>query len=172
VGATGVTGATAPAGATGATGAKGATGATGNTGPASTTPDPAGPTGLTGATGAAGGSSNVYGVGGNTGGSGSGAVGSPLQSGATISGASTVYFITDQATVTLPAASTAGQHLILIDNDPSNIAAKFTVNASGSNKINDGTTNSSTSGVTSDISFNSMELVSDGNGIWWVFENN
>jgi hypothetical protein len=78
-----------------------------------------------------------------------------------------VYFITDQATVNLPAASTVGQRLILIDTAPSNANSKFTVNVFPVDKINDGS--ASVSSATSDSAPDALQMISDGNGNWWVY---
>jgi hypothetical protein len=85
----------------------------------------------------------------------------------TISGTQVVYFITDQATVTLPAATTAGQHLILLDNAPANTNAVFTVTAGSGDSINDAS--ASLGGVSSEAVLSFLQLVSDGNHHWWVF---
>jgi hypothetical protein len=68
--------------------------------------------------------------------------------------------------VTLPAASTAGQHLIFINvAGPTNGSASATLTAAGTNTIQDGpeTTNTGT-----DSFLDLLELVSDGAGKWWV----
>jgi hypothetical protein len=77
-----------------------------------------------------------------------------------------VYFVADAATVTLPAGTTAGQHLILVNTSgPTNGSAGFTVNAASGGTIQDGPgTTHGTSLPFVDV----VELVSDGNKNWWV----
>jgi hypothetical protein len=88
----------------------------------------------------------------------------PLTSG-TISGTSIVYFIADGATVTLPAASTSGQELILLDTNVN--GSGFTLNAAGTNTIEDGP--ASASGASAGIPTNCI-MISDGGGKWWVVQ--
>jgi hypothetical protein len=84
----------------------------------------------------------------------------------TISGAAVVYFIADQAAVTLPAATTVGQRLTLIDNAPSNSSSTFTIKAASGDTINDGA--NSVSGAATDSAPDTLNLVSDGLHHWWV----
>jgi len=85
----------------------------------------------------------------------------------TISGTSVVYFITDGASVTLPAATTAGQELILIDADTAGTGGGFTINAPSTNTIVDGP--ASGAGTSATIPTNCI-LISDGNKKWWVVQ--
>jgi hypothetical protein len=77
-----------------------------------------------------------------------------------------VYFIANGATVTLPAGTTAGQHLILINiAGPSNGAPSFTVKAATGGNIENGFDTQ----VGNSLSFTDVvELVCDGNKNWWV----
>ncbi len=167
-GATGATGPTGTNGTNGATGTNGTNGATGPTGPNGTngTPGTNGSNGATGATGPTGTSTGTtYSTG------ASGAVGNennPVPNGTTISGTSVVYFIANAASVTLPAATTAGQHLILINvAGPSNGSATFTVNAASGGLIKNGPDTQSVASFSfSDVA----DLISDGNKNWWVVQ--
>jgi hypothetical protein len=187
-GATGATGA-GTAGVSGGTGLTGATGTTGTNGSNGAT-GPTGPTGMTGTTGATGhtgtnGTNGATGPTGNNGTSGSnGAAGAtgptgtstgttlPIDNTAfiasgTLSGTSVVYFVKGGVTVTLPAASTAGQHIIIISSIPADTSTNFVVQRAGTDTINDDYNN--VAGVTSVSAPDTMELVSSGSGVWWVY---
>ncbi|MGA3239422.1 MAG: hypothetical protein ABSG03_24365, partial [Bryobacteraceae bacterium] len=90
-------------------------------------------------------------------------IGSPLTTGATVSGASVVYFVADQATgIKLPAATTAGQQLIFIGNAPTNANSGFTLQAPSGELINVGSTSNSANTFRA---LDAVHLISDGNGI-------
>jgi hypothetical protein len=85
----------------------------------------------------------------------------------TLSGTSVVYFVKGGVTVTLPAASTAGQHIIIIISLPADTGSNFAVQRAGTDTINDDYNNAA--GVTSVSAPDTMELVSSGSGVWWVY---
>ena len=129
-----------------------------------------GTTGATGATGPTGTSTGtVYAT------PASGSVGNqndPLGNGSTIAGTSVLYFVADQAAVNLPAATTAGQQLFLIDAT-FDTALGFTVVGAETDTINDYV--HFISGLTFDggqcinsltLNYNTMHLISDGNHHW------
>jgi hypothetical protein len=157
LGPTGATGSAGPLGPTGATGSAGARGPTGATGIGSAGPiGPTGATGANGATGATGTASPNLTIGANS--------NAALANGGTISGTSVVYFVQNGATVTLPAATTAGQQLVL-----------FLVPATGS-----GFTIQPVGGETVENEQNpgslliagSAHLMSDGLGHWYTIYSN
>jgi hypothetical protein len=90
---------------------------------------------------------------------------SPVTNAGTISGSSTVFWVADGATINLPAASTAGQHLVILDVNPAGTGV--TVQRQGSDLIYDET--NASNGVTSDGAFFNFEFVSDGNGHWYQY---
>jgi hypothetical protein len=137
----------APSGSAGPTGATGATGATGSTGSTGTT-GAAGATGSTGATGATGIGTAVL-------------VGAPITNSGTLNcPCSVLYLVTDNVTVTLPLASTAGQLLIFADVAQTN---GISINRQGLNTI---TTAGGIGNVTSMGPSATFFLASDGNGHW------
>jgi hypothetical protein len=146
-GATGTTGATGSTGATGATGHTGATGTTGSTG--ATGAGLAGSAGATGATGATG----------STGIGTAFSAGANVTTNSTISGAGVVYVVNDGLTVTLPAATTKGQIIVLIDGS-SSISAGITPAAGSGDKL----VGASGGGVSAGASY---MFVSDGNHQWF-----
>ena len=167
------------AGATGATGPAGATGSSGVNGQAATISVG------TVTTGAAGPSASVTNSGtstaavfnftipqGQTGAAGGGLAvdTTPLTNGATITGTSSeIYFITDAATVTLPAANTAGQHLILINHTLTDTSVGITIRPGGSDTL------WSTEAEATEASYftlDYMELYSAGNGNWYLINTN
>jgi hypothetical protein len=77
-----------------------------------------------------------------------------------------VYFVANNATVTLPAGTTAGQHVVFINvAGPSNGSPSFTIKAAGTGNIENGYDTA----VGNSLSFTDVvELVCDGNGNWWV----
>ena len=183
-GATGPTGLTGPQGTIGLTGATGQTGLTGVPGAAATISVGTTTTGAAGtsasvsntgtanaavfnftipqgAAGSGGGSSMVYSIGNS---------GAPLASGATISGTASFYFVTDGATITLPAAATSGQSLVLLDstmgdNGWNGVIAKPV----GNDRIVDFWCQGNSTPVTQTCGYMNMSLISDGNGHWYVF---
>jgi Collagen triple helix repeat (20 copies) len=176
-GSNGATGATGPTGTNGSNGATGATGPNGATGPAGT----AGPTGANGAAGATGaqGPAGTAGAAGATGPTGTstgtvlstiasesaGSQNTPLASG-TVPTTAVVVFVTDNKTVTLPTAASAGvgHVLYLLDEPP--VTDGFTINVASSSgdefNNGDGSTGTSLSGQTN------LYLVSDGVHHWFV----
>jgi len=111
------------------------------------------------AAGGGGGSSNIYSVG-----------SSGLGNGATISGSSTavVYFVNDGATINLPSASTAGQHLILIDVGFNFSVIGIIAKAQTGQAVVEpyAASNSQSSGR-----FESLNLISNGSGLWYLQQN-
>jgi collagen type VII alpha len=97
-------------------------------------------------------------------------LGGTLSNGATISGTSTavVYFVADGNSVTLPLATTAGQTLIILDNNPSFSATGITVSRQGTNTIMDGALSGSGS-LTSLSGYAVIRLISNGSGTWFTF---
>jgi hypothetical protein len=138
---------TIPAGATGATGSAGAEGPAGPAGPTGPTGTSTGTVYTTPAASTAGNENDPAGT-------------------STITGSDTVYFVANGATITLPAGSTAGQHLILINTaGPSNGSASFTVKAASGGNIENGYDTV----VGNSLGFvDVVELVCDGHGNWWV----
>ena len=92
---------------------------------------------------------------------------SPLTNGATISGTSVVYFITDGASVTMPAASTAGQQLVLL-NSVYPISMGYTLNTQGTDTIVSSTATPTSSYAAGSNSDGSFMMVSDGLGHWII----
>jgi hypothetical protein len=117
-----------------------------------------GDNGATGATGATGSVSNVYATDATT-----------LTNPSTISGAAinVVYFVAENATISLPAATTAGQHLILLDKACSTTNGGFTVDAAGGDTFSGGTT-FVMAGSTSVAPFCEAEMISTGSHIWML----
>jgi len=144
-----------PAGAIGPTGATGATGI-----------GVAGPQGVPGAQGATGATGTSTGTTYTTGNAST----SPLVTGNTVSGTSTVYFVTDNNLVTLPAATITGQQLILLDTTVNGVGFSFKSNTGDS--VNDevfGTVIPAGTAVTGNYS---TMLVSDGLHHWFVVYRN
>jgi hypothetical protein len=171
----GATGATGATGAVGATGAQGNPGVNGTDGTGSVTSVTIGTVTNTAAAGA--GTLTITnptstptihinfpsapGSGGNL------AFGGTVASGTTLSTAqSSFYLVADQATFTLPPATTAGQQLIFTDNDPTNNGSQFTVLTRAGDHINDA--GAVEGGLTSDQLIAFITMVSDGAGNWWV----
>jgi len=75
-----------------------------------------------------------------------------------------VYFVSAGASITLPAATTAGQALLLIQVSQV-FSNAITINRAGSDLIFDH--NASDSGQTS-IQYASVLLISDGNHHWYL----
>jgi hypothetical protein len=133
---------TIPKGATGNTGANGSQGPAGATGSQ-------GPTGPTGPEGPTGTISTVLPMG-----------TAPANGGTVPSGTTNCfYLVADNATITLPPATTAGQMLYLADVAP---VKGYTVNTQGTDHINvgDGSLD------TTESSMVNLILVSDGNHHW------
>ncbi len=195
-GPTGATGATGPTGAAssvaGPTGATGATGATGPTGAASSVAGPTGPTGPTGAKGATGsqgvsGATGSVGAAGATGASGpagpTGAAGgailtvgstlsSPLANGATISGTSVLYVVNCNSSapsvVTLPAATTTGQQILLVCTISDFSSQGLEAKTAGSDTLFD--YGASTTG-TQTAQYYAIQAISDGNHHWFIISD-
>ncbi|HMG82643.1 MAG TPA: hypothetical protein VK559_06385, partial [Ferruginibacter sp.] len=89
----------------------------------------------------------------------------------------TFYLVTDGASITLPAATTAGQMLYLVNTDISVTNVGFTVNRQGGNIIYNAqlstplVTHSPASG-SSYVLYDSATLISDGAGHWFILLNN
>ena len=95
-------------------------------------------------------------------------VGGTLTNGSSISGTSVVYFASDASVLSLPAASTAGQIIIVFDTTPTGgTTVGITVNRTGSNTITDALYNN-VSGLTS-FTNGVIHLISNGSGTWFVF---
>jgi hypothetical protein len=109
-----------------------------------------------------GGPSNIYAVGASS--------GSPLGNGGSISGSSTavVYFVNDQATINLPSASHAGQHLILIDVGFNFSAFGIIAKAQAGQAVVE--PNAASNGQSSGR-FESLDLISNGSGLWYLQQN-
>jgi hypothetical protein len=90
----------------------------------------------------------------------------PLLNGATISGTSTLYFVADQAFVTLPAATIAGQRLIIMGNNPGN-PSFIGIRVGFGDFINDPTNNASN--IFLQTARFVFQVVSDGNHYWWIY---
>ena len=129
MGPTGVAGTTGPAGSAGATGSQGPAGSAGNTGPT-------GPAGLGTAFSA----------------------GTNVTTNTTLSGTAVVYVINDALTVTLPAATTKGQIIVVLDGTA--ISNGVTVLAGSGNSL----IGASGGGVSAGASF---LFVSSGSGRWF-----
>lgn len=78
--------------------------------------------------------------------------------------ANTFYTITDGATVTLPAATTAGQVLYLVDASGQSASSGFTFNAASGDTLVIGS-GGSNSATVQDI------LISDGANHWYAVES-
>ena len=146
-------GPTGPAGATGSTGSTGAQG-------------PAGAQGATGATGATGPQGTPGGSNYTIGASSS----SPLTNGASVSGTSTLYFVasngSNPTTVYLPAATTAGQIIILMESSNGFTAEGIVAARSGSDTIFDFYLSDAARTETSN--YWGMTMLSDGNHHWYL----
>jgi hypothetical protein len=91
---------------------------------------------------------------------------SPVTNGSTISGTSTVYFVTTGATVTLPLATTPGQQLILMLANVT--GASFTIKANNLDTINNEPYEIVTSlGGTTTIDASAI-MISDGLHHWYL----
>ncbi len=104
--------------------------------------------------------------------------GGTLTNGNTISVTTpTFYLVTDGASITLPAATTAGQMLYLVNTNISTTNVGFTVNRQGGNTIYNAqlstpvVTHSPASG-SSYVLYDSATLISDGAGNWYILVNN
>jgi hypothetical protein len=92
-------------------------------------------------------------------------MGTNLTTGNIISGTSTFYTITSGASVTLPAASTAGQHLIIVCTNVT--TGSFTITRAGTDTIQDGYTGTGANLASLNLAY-VVELISDGGGKWYV----
>jgi hypothetical protein len=93
----------------------------------------------------------------------------PVGNGSAISGTSTVYWLANNATATLPAATTAGQTVIVIDAS-SGFSGSISVTRTSSDTIFDWA--ASDSAQTTVGPYQTMTLISDGNGHWYVMHHN
>jgi hypothetical protein len=84
-----------------------------------------------------------------------------------------LYFVAPGATVTLPPATTAGQQLILYDStlDPAS-GATYHVSPAGGDLLIDGPGSTAYSSAESDLFYDEAQVVSDGNGHWFVLNRN
>jgi len=152
-GSAGPTGPSGPAGSAGSAGPVGPTGPMGNMGPAGAT----GPSGPSGPSGPAGTFTGAYSVGASS--------TSPLANGGSVSGTSVIYFVSDGATVDLPAATTAGQFLILVDVSESFSSNGINAQTHSGDLVWD--PNTGTHGTTVGH-YSNLKLVSDGNHNWYL----
>ena len=93
----------------------------------------------------------------------------PVANGGTISGTSVLYFLANGATATMPAAATAGQ-IIVVVNASSGFSGSIFVTKAGTNTIFDW--GASDSAQTTVGPYQTMTLVSDGNGHWYILHHN
>jgi hypothetical protein len=166
IGVPGVVGPLGPAGAIGPQGPIGPIGNTGSVGPAGSqgpqgsqgtpgiglpgAPGVPGPAGPAGPQGPSGSSSNIMSIGATP--------ASPLLNGYSVSGTSTLYFVADQATITLPPATTIGQIVILVD-----------VNSNGSFFPVAGTNDTVYLPQYPGPRPSAYSLISDGNHNWYTY---
>jgi hypothetical protein len=92
-----------------------------------------------------------------------------VANGGTISGTSVLYFLANGATATMPAAATAGQ-IIVVVNASSGFSGSIFVTKAGTNTIFDW--GASDSAQTTVGPYQTMTLVSDGNGHWYILHHN
>lgn len=159
-----------PTGPTGSAGSAGAAGATGATGAPSIVAGPTGATGVAGASGSTGatgptGTNGTNGTNGATGPTGiSNALtlaGSTVANGGTITcPCSVVYTVTDNSSIALPPATTAGQLLVLVDVASNN---GFTIQTQGTDHIVDAGGTINLTSVGPNVQF---IMVSDGSHHW------
>jgi hypothetical protein len=90
---------------------------------------------------------------------------SPLANGGTVSGTAVVYYVSDGATVNLPAATTAGQSLILVDVSQTFASSGITAQTHSGDLVWD--PNTGTHGTTAGT-YSNIKLVSDGNHNWYL----
>jgi hypothetical protein len=88
----------------------------------------------------------------------------------TITSTTSTYFVTDGVALTLPAATTIGQVIILMDTNPGTgfTGSGFSVSRTGSDTITDNI-NTGTTGLTSLSGQFLLRFVSDGAHHWYIF---
>ena len=88
----------------------------------------------------------------------------------TINATTSTYFVTDGSSFTLPAATTSGQVLILLDISPGSgfTGSGFSVTRTSTDTITDDI-NTGTTGLTSLSGQYLLRLVSDGSHHWYIF---